>query len=83
MIVSSILRKQLLKTPAIATRQTPQMQESPVLLDFRANKKPPVDKISFINRWYLICVSCNTLIQCTIFNYRRTFVNEQGIVNEQ
>ena len=30
------------------------MQESPVLLDFRANKKPPVDKISFINRWYLI-----------------------------
>jgi hypothetical protein len=54
MIVSSILRKQLLKTPAIATRQTPQMQESPVLLDFRANKKPPADKIPFINRWYLI-----------------------------
>jgi len=65
MIVSSILRKQLLKTPAIATRQTPQMQESPVLLDFRANKKPPVDKISFINRWYLIWQRYYLLIKCT------------------
>ena len=43
-----------IKVPTIATNQVSQMQKSPQTADFRANKKPPADKISFINRWCLI-----------------------------
>jgi hypothetical protein len=42
------------KTPTIATRQKAQSPKAALIKHFRANKKPPVDKIPFINRWYLI-----------------------------
>jgi len=46
--------KAYFKPPTIATSPRAQSPKAAQVRHFRVKQKPPIDKISFINRWYLI-----------------------------